>query len=308
MRIMRQLNPAIILWLCGLIFSYTYDANGAIYKGYTGIGQTNEPGSLEQKLFQAFKHNEFSRALTIAEKMHQIDPNDIDAIYNIAILHVKLGNERRAFEWFIKAVEAGGLRSFRRAYYERYIAVLEHQDRDSYQKPEKVMAVLSFKSGEKVADIGAGSGYFTLRIARAVGPEGLVWAVDIEQTFLDHIEKRIKEENLANVRLNLVTARDPQLPAKSLNTILLVHTYAYIHDRVEYAKKLREALVPEGRVVIIEYIPTSWEKRPWGPLPHQQVSRKIVDEEMTQAGFNPDKIHGFLPGQYFVEYKIQKRF
>jgi ubiquinone/menaquinone biosynthesis C-methylase UbiE len=167
------------------------------------------------------------------------------------------------------------------------------------------MTALALKPGERVADIGAGSGYFTVRLAKAVGPNGLVWAIDIEPALLDHIEKRLEEEKVRNVRVKLVPEDDPQLPAGSVDTILLVHTYTYLQDRSEYAKKLRTALAPGGRVVIIDYIPTSWEKRPWGPLPHQQVSRETVDAEMAPAGLKPIKTHDFLPMQYFVEYAVR---
>jgi SAM-dependent methyltransferase len=98
---------------------------------------------------------------------------------------------------------------------------------------------------------------------------------------------------------------DPQLPPASLDTILLVDTYHYIENRAEYARRLRAALAPGGRVVIIDYVPKSWKKRPWGPLPGQQVSRETVDKEMAAAGLKPVRSHSFLPEQYFVEYAVR---
>lgn len=261
---------------------------------------------LERQLLKAYKSEDYSKALEIAKKMHQLNPKHTDTLYNIASLHCLLGHKDKANEWLKKAVETGGLRSFRTAYFERYIAMLEHKDRDVFQKPEEVMAVLAFNPGDRVADIGAGSGYFTIRIAKAVGPTGIVWAIDIEQAMLDYIEKRLKVEKLQNVQLKLVPKDDPQLPAGSVDTILIVHTYPYIQNRSEYAKKLRAALTPGGRVVIIDYIPKSWQERPWGPLPHQQVSRETVDAEMAKAGFVRIKVHEFLPQQYFVEYAVKQ--
>ena len=90
-----------------------------------------------------------------------------------------------------------------------------------------------------------------------------------------------------------------------MDTVLIVHTYPYIRNRLEYAKKLRKSLAPGGRVVIIEYAPASWEQRPWGPLPHEQLPRETVDAEMAKAGFKPIKAHEFLPQQYFVEYVVK---
>jgi ubiquinone/menaquinone biosynthesis C-methylase UbiE len=289
------------LFVVALVFSFFLQSSALAQD------QASEFEELEAQLFEHFKGEKFDEALEIALKLYRLNPKHVNTLYNIAILHSKLGNKEKSYEWFEKAAETGGLRSFRRSYFERYIAMLEHKDRDAFQKPDQIMAALAIKGGEQVADIGAGSGYFTLRLARAVGPKGTVWAVDIEQAMLDHIEHRLKEEGLQNVKLQQVSADDPQLPQGKLNTILLVHTYAYLQNRTEYAKKLRKALTPGGRVVIIEYIPASWEKRPWGPLPHQQVSREKADAEMAKAGFSPSKVHEFLPGQYFVEYIIQEK-
>ena len=111
----------------------------------------------------------------------------------------------------------------------------------------------SITKGDLVYDIGAGSGYFTIRIAKAVGPTGMVWACDVEQEMLDHIDRRVQEENLKNLRQKWVPEDDPQLPAGGVDSILIIHTFPYIQNRSEYAQKLRKALAPGGRVVIIEY-------------------------------------------------------
>jgi len=270
-------------------------------------GQDSDFNTLERLLFKAYKSKNYIQALEVAKKMYQFDPKNADTLYNISSLYCLLGDKEKALNWLEIAVETGGLRSFRNQYFERYIAMLEHPDREAYQKPDQVLVVLEFKPGDRVADIGAGSGYFTIRLAKAVGPTGIVWAIDVEQAMLDHIEERIQEENLQNVKLKLVREEDPQLPAGSMDTIMIVHTYSYLPNRIEYARKLRAALAPGGRVVIIDYIPKSWQERPWGPLPHQQVSRETVDEEMAKAGFKPIKVHNFLPDQYFVEYRVENK-
>ncbi len=276
-----------------------------LQSSWTVDDPASEFNKLEKQLFKLYKNGKYADALCVAMKMHQLNPGHLNTLYNIAILYSRLGDKDKAYEWFEKAVDTGDLRSFRRSYFERYIAMLEHKDRDAYQKPDQIMAALALKPGERVADIGAGSGYFAIRIAKSVGEKGTVWAVDIEQEMLDYIERRLKEEKLQNVRTKKVPLDDPQLPQGRVDTILLIHTYAYIQNRTEYAKKLRVALVPGGRVVIIEYVPSSWEERPWGPLPHQQVSRETADAEMAKAGFRPAKIHNFLPDQYFVEYVVK---
>ena len=163
------------------------------------------------------------------------------------------------------------------------------------------MAALALAPGERVADIGAGSGYFTIPVAKTVGSSGIVWAIDIRQEMLDYIDNRIEEEKLDNVQLVLVPKDDPQLPAGGVDTILMIDTWHYIRDP-EYAKKLRTALAPGGRVVIIDYKPKPWEDRSWGPPPQQQTSREELDGHFAQAGLKPVKVHDFLDEQYFVEY------
>ncbi|MBZ5583221.1 MAG: methyltransferase domain-containing protein [Acidobacteriia bacterium] len=187
----------------------------------------------------------------------------------------------------------------------RYLAMLERPEREGFQKPAQVIAALALRRGERVADLGAGSGYFTIPVAQAVGPAGIVWALDIRQPMLDYIARRLKSENLANVRLKLVAADDPQLPPGAVDTILMVDVYHYIHFEkrgAQYAPKLRPGLAPGGRVVIIDYKPKPFDQRPWGPPPEQQMSRATLDSYMAKGGFKPAKVHTFLPEQYFVEY------
>ncbi len=185
---------------------------------------------------------------------------------------------------------------------ERYIAMLEREERAAFQKPDQVMAALAFRGGERVADIGAGSSYFTIPIARAVGPAGKVWALDIRQELLDYARRKIEAAGVTNVVLDLVPADDPQLRAESVDTILMVDTIHYIADRTAYARKLRRAIAPGGRVVIIDYIPRPWSERPFGPAPEQQIPRATIDRELAAAGLEPRRVHDFLPEQYFVEY------
>ena len=190
----------------------------------------------------------------------------------------------------------------------RYLASLERPEREAFQKPEQVMAALNLKPGERVVDLGAGSGYFTLRMARAVGPRGIVWALDIRQQMIDYIARRIESEKISNIKLKLVPPDDPQIEPASVDTIVMVDVYHYIHYEkrgAEYAKKLRPAITPGGRVVIIDYIPKPAAERDWGPPEVQQMSRETLDSYMAGAGFKPARVHSFLPEQYFVEYEVK---
>jgi ubiquinone/menaquinone biosynthesis C-methylase UbiE len=201
----------------------------------------------------------------------------------------------REDERFRKAVRAIWLRG--------YLWILERPERDVYQRPDQVMAALAFRPGERVADIGAGSGYFTRRIAPAVGATGVVWAIDIAPEVLDYLATRARREGLANVRVQKVQPDDPQLPAGGIDTILMVDTLHYVKERGAYARKLRAGLAPGGRVVVIDFVPKSPEERPWGPPPEQKMSREEVDAAMAEAGLVPARVHDFLTEQFFVEYR-----
>jgi hypothetical protein len=173
---------------------------------------------------------------------------------------------------FLFVLAACSLASVPAAWAEGYIEMLERPEREDFQKPDQAMEALAFKRGGKVADVGAGSGYFTVPVAEAVGPEGVVWACDIRQEMLDYVKNRLDKEGLDNVRPTLVEPDDPMLP--------------------------------DGRVVIIDYKPKPWEERPWGPPPEQQFPRETVDEEFAKAGLKVLRAHGFLPEQSFVEYGV----
>ena len=134
-----------------------------------------------------------------------------------------------------------------------YIQHLEDPSRAAWQKPEEVVRALNLKSGEKIADIGAGSGYFTLPFAREVGPAGKVYAVDIDREMLAYIEQRAKQENLQNIRTILAGAHDPELPPASVDLIFICATLHHITDRAKYYPLLAKALRPGGRVVNIDF-------------------------------------------------------
>jgi len=299
-------------------------AAGAATIARAGDEPPADLAKLEAQLKAAQESKDHSKALEIAESMHELlEPKHIETLYNIACLHCLLGDKDQAYAWLQKALDAGywdfrhamqdddlgairGEERFRTmiraAWVKSYIAMLEREERAEFQKPEEVMAALALKAGERVADIGAGSGYFTIPVAKAVGPAGVVWAIDIRQEMLDYIENRLRQEKLENVRLALVPKDDPQLPPAGVDTILMIDTLHYIQERTEYVKKLRAGLAPGGRVIIIDYRPRPWEERPWGPPPEQQIPRETIDADFAEAGLKPLKVHDFLPEQYFVEY------
>ena len=307
----------LTLCICGLLTAVVVHAQ-----------EKTEPEAVwseyETRFSAAYEKQDYAAALKLAEEMRdQLEDRYYNTLYNIACMHCRLGHREESLASLEHAVNAGfwdarsmwrdedfaALREdkqFRalaeRAWANGYIAMLERPEREDFQKPREVMEALKLKHGERVADIGAGSGYFTLRFAEAVGPAGKVLALDIRQTMLDYIDKRLKKNEIGNVQLKLVQPDDPLLEPASVDTIIMIDTLHYIKDRVAYVKKLRAALVPGGRIVIIDYKPRLWDERPWGPPPQQQIAKETIDADFAQAGFKVLRSHDFLPEQYFVEY------
>ncbi len=294
---------------------------------WAGDEQKDDFTALKQQFAEAYENKDLSKALEIGMKMNEIaEPRHYETLYNIASLHAVLGNKNRAYEYLNKAIDAGfwniqqlrqdenfaNIREetyfrelLRKAWSNGYLAMLERPEREEYQKKDEIMRALELKPGQRVADIGAGSGYFTIPVAKAVGPTGKVWAIDIFQEMLNYIDRRLKAEQLENVELLKVERDDPQLPPAGVDIILMVDTYHYIQNRTEYAKKLREGLAPGGKVVVIDFIPKPWEERPWGPPPEQHLSKETLNSEMAEAGLKVVKDHDFLPEQFFVVYEAQ---
>jgi ubiquinone/menaquinone biosynthesis C-methylase UbiE len=133
------------------------------------------------------------------------------------------------------------------------IAWLERNERDREEQPALALDALQLKGGETVVDFGAGSGYYTFKLARAVGARGTVLAVDVEPKMLEFIRKRAARENLTNVGLLQSTATDPRLPTNRIDLLLMVDVYHELEFPYEVMMKIREALKPGGRVALVEY-------------------------------------------------------
>jgi SAM-dependent methyltransferase len=280
---------------------------------------------LEKRLAAAESSKEWATALEAAVPLEAIvEEEHVETLYRVTRLHAFLGHREETCEALERLSQAGLFdvsrvrreeafsflrederfkKAVRAIWFRGYLWLLERPERDAYQKPDQVMAALAFRPGERVADVGAGSGYFARRVSKAVGPTGEVRAIDIAPEVLEYLEARARREGLANLRIQRVQPDDPQLPAGGVDTILMVDTLHYVKDRGAYAKKLRAGLAPGGRVVVIDFIPKSPEERPWGPPPEQKMSREEVDAAMAEAGLAPARVHDFLTEQFFVEYR-----
>ncbi|HYO55946.1 class I SAM-dependent methyltransferase [Archangium sp.] len=179
---------------------------------------------------------------------------------------------------------------------EEWAKRFEEPGRDTWQKPDEVVKALALPPDAKVADIGAGTGYFAARLARVV-PQGRVYGVDIEPDMARYLGERAKREGLSNLEAVLGEPADPKLP-EPVDVVLIVDTYHHIGDRVAYMRRLEKVLRPGGRVVIIDFR----EESPKGPPRHHKLSPARVQGELEAAGYRLAQTHDFLPDQYFLVF------
>jgi ubiquinone/menaquinone biosynthesis C-methylase UbiE len=179
----------------------------------------------------------------------------------------------------------------------KYIAALDDPARDAWQKPHDVLMALGLRDGDVVADIGAGSGYFALRFARHVGA-GKVLAVDVSQPMLDELTKRAAAAKLTNVTPVLARHDDPTLPSGGVNVVFTCDTWHHIEQRPAYLAKVRQALAPGGRFVIVDF----HKDAPVGPPASMKLTRAEVLAEVQAAGFVLADEPTFLPHQYFLVF------
>jgi ubiquinone/menaquinone biosynthesis C-methylase UbiE len=156
------------------------------------------------------------------------------------------------------------------------------------QPPEKVMNAIGVKEGMQVAEVGAGRGRYVVHMAKRVGPDGQVFANDIDKGALDYIEQRCERDNIPNVTTILGEVTDPQLPEGKLDLVYIVNTYHHLDDKIGLMKNIRPALKPNGIFVIIENEP---EKSGWTS---HTTPLKVVIQEAEEAGFDLIRIESFL--------------
>ena len=183
-----------------------------------------------------------------------------------------------------------------------YIASLDDPARDAYQKPDEVLKALDLRPGEVVADIGSGSGYFSLRFARAVGETGRVYAVDVSPDMIRHLNRRIRDAGIRNVVPVLSDPDNPLLPDAAVDRFVIVDTWHHIQDQPRYLLLLKRMLKPGGRVIHIDF---KKQDLPVGPPPGMKIAREDLVKQMEAAGFRLAAEHVFLPYQYFLVFTVR---
>ncbi|MBK5260559.1 MAG: class I SAM-dependent methyltransferase [Thermoanaerobaculia bacterium] len=169
---------------------------------------------------------------------------------------------------------------------------LERAERDAEERPDLVIAAMKLEPGDVVADVGAGSGYFTRRLSSAVGATGRVYANDIQQEMLDILRKNIESEKLTNVVPILGSASDPRLPKGGIDWVLLVDVYHEFQQPEAMLARIKESLKPGGRVALVEYREDAGRIRA-----EHRMTREQVVSEWTPAGFELLEVVETLPSQ-----------
>jgi SAM-dependent methyltransferase len=183
--------------------------------------------------------------------------------------------------------------------YKGDLSIFDSPGRDQRLHIDRVMDILGIAPSKGVADIGAGSGWFTVRAAQRVGPSGTVYAVDINPDAIKYIDQRIQKESLTNVKTILSTPDDPRLPKESVDAVLLLKTYHEVADPVALLRRLRQALRPGARLGIIDRN---------GDAANHGVSQKIVIEEAARAGYHLVDTYNFVKDDgmdYFLVFIVR---
>jgi len=180
---------------------------------------------------------------------------------------------------------------------DKWAMVLDNPERDGWQKPHEVIRALALKPDAIVADIGAGTGYFSVRLAHMT-PKGRVYGVDTEPDMVKYLAERAKKAGLKNVIAIAAKPGDPRLPEKA-DLVIFVDVYHHVEDRERYFRQLQGSLKPGGRVAVIDFRMDS----PVGPPKSARIEPNRVKDEMKRAGYALAQEHAFLPNQYFLVFR-----
>ena len=179
---------------------------------------------------------------------------------------------------------------------------LERPEREDEEAPSKALDALELKPGMVVADIGAGSGYYSSRMAKRVGASGRVYATDIQQGMIDLLDRRIRSEGLSNVTTVLGGMDDPKLPANSIDLAIMVDVYHELQQPQIFLQRLKPAFKPGGRLVLLEFR----KEDPKVPiLEVHKMSVAEVKQELEAEGFVLDQVIDVLPWQHIIVLRVK---
>lgn len=184
---------------------------------------------------------------------------------------------------------------------ERYAESWNDPDRDDWQKPDVVLEAMGLEEGMAVADLGTGTGYFIPHLARAVGEEGRVVAVDIEPAMLNYVRERTEKLGLTSVDTVHAEPDDTRLQASSVDRILTVNTWHHIPDRGRYAAHLADRLKEDGSVWVIDFTKAA----PMGPPKEHRLRPQVIAGELEEGGLDAERLDLGLPHQFVVVGRLE---
>jgi ubiquinone/menaquinone biosynthesis C-methylase UbiE len=177
---------------------------------------------------------------------------------------------------------------------------LDRSEREQEEEPEKALEALKLKPGMKVGDVGAGTGFYSIRIAKRIAPDGVVYANDIQQAMLDRLRANAQAQGVKNVETILGTESNPKLPLAQLDLVILVDVYHEFSRPQRMLEHIRESLKPDGRLVLLEYR----KEDPSVPIrPEHKMSVAEVKAEVQPEGFVFEKSVETLPWQHIIFFK-----
>jgi SAM-dependent methyltransferase len=200
-----------------------------------------------------------------------------------------------------RSVSPGINRAYQAADYARWLGVFESEGREVFEQRQRIVDTLDLKPGMVVADVGAGTGVFSVLLAAKVGRTGRVVAQDIAPEFLAGIDRRARQQDLPQLQTLLGGERDARLPADTFDLIFTSDTYHHFEYPQAMLASLWRALKPGGRLIVIDYERIPGHSSPW-VLSHVRAGREVVVAEVTAAGFQPLRAHDFLRENYFIEF------
>ena len=202
-----------------------------------------------------------------------------------------------------KSVKPGINDAFRNPNVKEWVEKFEGESRETFEKRKEVVEACQIKPGQVIADIGAGTGLYTRLFAKEVDTKGKVYAVDISQKFLDHIDKSCQSLQLKNVKTILGKDTSPELPENSIDMAFICDTYHHFEFPYKMLSSIHQAMKPKGRLVIIDFIRVPGQSREW-VLDHVRVGQDVVEQEITKSGFKKvNEVKSLFKENYFVVFE-----
>ncbi|HQR05326.1 MAG TPA: methyltransferase domain-containing protein [Gemmatales bacterium] len=202
-----------------------------------------------------------------------------------------------------KSVKPGINDAFRNPNVKEWVEKFEGESRETFEKRKEVVEACQIKPGQVVADIGAGTGLYTRLFAKEVDNKGKVYAVDISQKFLDHIDKSCQSLQLKNVKTILGKDASPELPENSIDMAFICDTYHHFEFPYKMLTSIHQAMKPKGRLVIIDFIRVPGQSREW-VLGHVRAGQDVVEQEIIKSGFKKvNEVKSLFKENYFVVFE-----